>query len=453
MARHRMSTGDAAWLHMDRPTNLMVVNSVMWFDEPLDWDEVRRLLRERLINRYHRFSQRVVEEGTSVWWEDVEDFDPEEHLNHVTLPDPGGRAELEHYVSWTLHKPLPRNKPLWELYLIDGYHGAGSAMVFRIHHCIADGIALMRVMMSMTDDPHEAARAGVVDTTPDGHGGGGAIPALFHLAGSLVGDVVHPTRVLDLARNATSGGRALAKLLTLPPDRHTALHGTTGRSKRVVWTEPVRLDDVKTAAHAANVTVNDLLLTAVSGALRSYLAREDGHAPDIRAIVPYNLRPLDQPLPADLGNMFGLVFLTLPVSVDDPRERLAELRRRMAAIKSSAEGVVSFEVLDLVGHVPNSIEHVIVDVFAAKGTAVMTNVPGPRQPVYLAGRKVSGTIGWPPESGNIAMGVSIISYDGGVTVGLMTDTRVVRDPQRILDQVVVELDNLMRLCVASVQPA
>jgi diacylglycerol O-acyltransferase / wax synthase len=271
-----------------------------------------------------------------------------------------------------------------------------------------------------------------------------------NLAGSMVGDVVHPSRILTLAGTLASGGRALAKVLALPPDAHTALTGHTGRSKRVVWTDPIDLDEVKVAAHAADVTVNDLLLTAVSGALRAYLAREDGHAPDIRAIVPYNIRPLDQPLPAELGNKFGLVFLTLPVSVDDPRERLAELRRRMGAIKNSAEGVVTFEVLDLVGHTPYVVEQVIVDIFASKGTAVMTNVPGPRRPVYLAGRKLGGTIGWPPESGNIAMGVSIISYDGSVIVGLMTDTRLVRDPQSILDQVKVELDELMRWCTLSI---
>jgi diacylglycerol O-acyltransferase len=184
--------------------------------------------------------------------------------------------------------------------------------------------------------------------------------------------------------------------------------------------------------------------------LRAYLARVDGHTPDIRAIVPYNLRPLDQPLPPELGNKFGFVFLPLPVSIDDPLERLAELRRRMAAIKNSAEGVVTFEVLDLIGRMPYSVEHVIVDIFASKGTAVMTNVPGPMRSVFLAGRKVRGTIGWPPESGNIGLGVSIISYDGEVTVGLMTDTRLIPDPQRILDGVGRDLANLMRLCEAPV---
>lgn len=448
MTRHRMPPVDAAWLHMDRATNLMVVTSVMWFDEPLDRAAVRALIRERLVDRFPRYTQRVVETATGVFWEDDEDFDLDRHVHHVTLPPPGDQAALERYVAWTQHKRLPRDRPLWEVYLIDGYHGHGSAVVWRMHHCIADGVALMRVMLSLTDDPAQAAEADLGAAPPTT--GRGA--ALRHLAGSVaggvVGDAVHPTRVVDLARTFTTGSRTLARLLALPPDHPTSLKGHAGRSKHVVWGDPIPLSAVKAAAHAGGVTVNDLLLAAVTGALRSYLAREDGHAPDIRAIVPYNLRPLDQPLPADLGNRFGLVFLSLPVSRDDPRERLAELRRRMETIKHSPEGVLTFEILDLIGHTPYGVEQVIVDVFAAKGTAVMTNVPGPTHAVYLAGRKVRGTIGWPPESGNIGLGVSIISYDGDVTLGLLTDARLVRDPRRMLDEMQQELRDLERLCHA-----
>jgi WS/DGAT/MGAT family acyltransferase len=272
--------------------------------------------------------------------------------------------------------------------------------------------------------------------------------AVGGVATALVGDAAHPARLLDLARGLTASGRATAKLVLLPPERRSALHGHPGRGKRVIWTDPIPLPSVKDAAHAAGVTVNDLLLTAVSGALRAHLAREDGHAPDIRAILPYNVRPPDQPLPRELGNKFGLVFLDLPVSVDDPHERLAEVRRRTAAVKRSAEGEVSFQILGLVGHTFRAVERILVDVFAAKGSAVVTNVPGPTRPVYLTGRKVCGTIGWPPESGDITLGVSIISYDGQLVLGLMADTRVVRDAHLILARTVHELDGLLRSCRA-----
>ena len=424
-----MDAGDAAWLHMDRPFNRMIVNTVMWFDEPLDWDAVRTLLRERLVERYPRFSQRIVEVPALAWWEDVPSFDMSAHLHHSTLPAPGGRAELEHYVSSLLHQRLPLQQPLWELHLIDGYNGRGSAIVARIHHCIADGIALSRVMMSLTDDPSEAANADVNTTARHR---GGPLTTLAGLGESLAEDLVHPGRIAHQIAYSAASARALATLVALPPDKHTSLRGQTDLRKRVVWSDPFALARVRDAAHAAGVTVNDVVLSAVSGALRGYLAREDGSAPDIRAILPVNLRPLDEPLSAELGNRFGLAYVSLPVSIDDPHERLVETCRRTTAMKHSAEGPVSFSILDLVGRTPYSVEQSFVDVFASKGTAVITNVPGPRRPVYLAGRRVRGTIGWPPESGNVGLGISIISYDGELTIGLLADEHLVHDPDGIL---------------------
>lgn len=447
-----MEAGDAAWLHMDRPNNRMIVNSVMWFDEPLDWDVVRDLLQERLVKRFPHFSQRVVEQPGYAWWKDVENFDLDKHLIHATLPGDSGQRELQRYVSGTLHQTFDLNLPLWELHLIDGYNGKGSAILARIHHCIADGIALSRVMMSLTDDPSDADRASVLDAAAAVHVS--LLPSLVHrtevfagnvvhLAGNLAGDVVHPTRAIDVMSHSASSARTLAKLLALPPDAHTSLRGKAGLHKRAIWSDPIALGDIKASAHAADVTVNDLVLAAVSGALRSYLTREDGQAPDVRAVMPVNLRPLNEPLPAELGNRFGLSYLQLPLSTDDPHERLAAVHRRAAAIKNSTEGAVTFTLLDLMGHTPYGFEQLLVDLFADKGTVVITNVPGPRQAVFLAGRRVRGTIGWPPESGNLGLGVSIISYAGELIIGLMCDIGLVRDPQFILGEITRALDKFM----------
>jgi diacylglycerol O-acyltransferase len=435
MSRQRMAPGDAAWLHMDRRTNRLIVNSVMWFDEPLDWGEVRDLLRERLIARYPRFSQRVVDRTTSVWWEDDEDFDLDDHLRRASLPAPGGVAELQRYVSECASQPLPRDRPLWELHFVDGFRG-GCALVSRIHHCIADGVALSRVMLSLTDDTADAALANVAASRGEARNG------LVHagqFAADVIGDIVHPSFAMRRAHTAVAGARAIARLLTLPSDAHTCLRGHLGEDKTLIWSNPIPLRDLSATAHAAGVTVNDLLLSAVSGALRSHLARHDGDAPDIRAVVPINLRPPGTPLPAELGNDFGLLYVQLPTSVENPYVRLAELHRRTKALKKSAEPVVSFHMLGLTGHTPYEAQQLFVDLFAAKASAVMTNVPGPAHPVYLAGRRVRGTIGWPPESGNLGLGVSIISYDGDVIVGLMVDDQLINEPRRILNDTCREL--------------
>ncbi|MEO9140200.1 MAG: wax ester/triacylglycerol synthase family O-acyltransferase [Jatrophihabitans sp.] len=433
MSLHRMSGADASWLHMDRKTNRLIVTSVMWFDEQLDWDSVRKLLRDRLLDVYPRFTQRVVDRTTSVWWEDVEDFDLDAHVQHATLSAPGGRRELEHFVSAVAGRPLEDGRPLWEMHFVDGYRGSGSALVTRIHHCIADGVALSRVLMSLTDDPTEAALADV--SAAETQDGGRWLPVLGRLFREVAYNSTHPGHVVEELTQVGAEALSLTRLLAMRSDAHTALRGKLGEDKSVRWTDPVPLADVRTAAHASSATVNDVVLTAVCGALRSYLARMDGDVSDVRAILPVNLRPPTEPLPAELGNRFGLVFLELPLSIEDPQARLAQMKARTSRLKRSAEAIVSFQILGLTGHTPYAVQQAFVELFATKASAVITNVAGSPHAVFLSGCKVRGTIGWPPESGNLGLGVSIISYDGELTVGILTDDTLIADPDWLLAEI------------------
>lgn len=449
MSRTRMAAADAAWLRMDRPTNLMVVTSVMWFDDPLDWEAVHALIAARVIARFPRFSQRVVEDH-GLFWEDVEDFDLANHLHAVRLPAPGDHEALETFTSSLISVPLPHDRPLWDLYLVDRY-GDGSAMVFRMHHAIADGVALARLLLSLTETPG-AEEVAVAAPTP--------APASWAATGVRAGlDLVqHPGRLahvldlghlVDLAHTVVADAAALAKLALLPADPPTALRGELGTAKRVVWSAPIPLAPIRTSGHETGSTVNDILLAAVAGALRTHLVRHRSEVHDIRAIVPLNLRSPALPLPAELGNMFGLVYLPLPLTTAGREDRLAEMTRRTTAVKHSAEAVVSYAVLEAVGRAPGPVEDLAIDVFAAKGTGVMTNVPGPREPVTLAGRPLAGTIGWGPTSGDLALGVALFSYAGTATIGLCVDSGIVPDPRQLLGDVVEELEALLRVPAGS----
>src|SRR4051794_39447496 len=297
-----MSAVDAAWLHMDRRTNRSIVTSVMWFDEALPRDAFRAVLQERLVDPFPRFSQRVVDRTTSGWWEDVDDLNIDDHLRYAALPAPGTVAELQRYVSGLLSHALDRSRPLWQMHLVTGLGATGSAIVARIHHCIADGLSLSRLMMSLTDDPREAETARLADEPARNSGIGAAL-------GRRTRRVVRAgTRPMQTARKATSATRSLARLAVLPPDPHTALRGRVDVEKSVVWGAPLPLQSVRDAAHAQQVTVNDLVLTAIGGALRAYLARTDGVSQDVRGVVPINLRPPQQPLPVELGNAFGVLY-------------------------------------------------------------------------------------------------------------------------------------------------
>jgi len=151
---------------------------------------------------------------------------------------------------------------------------------------------------------------------------------------------------------------------------------------------------------------------------------------EIRVAVPVNLRPIEHGL--DLGNSFGLVFVPLPISVPQPLRRLAELKERMDGIKASSEAIVSFGVLTALGTVPKALYTPAIEFFGSKASAVMTNVPGPREPLYLAGRRIGACMFWVPMSGHLGLGISILSYAGGVMVGVASDAGLVPDPERVV---------------------
>jgi WS/DGAT/MGAT family acyltransferase len=434
---------------MDRPTNRMVINAVLWFDEPLDREALREVLRERIVDRYPNFRRRAVEHGAlgGADWVDDPAFDLDLHLHHLALPVPGDRAALQQLVGDLASTPLSRDKPLWDAYVIDGF-GAASALLLRMHHCIADGIALARVMLAMTDaavpgaGPPGAAvtvpRTGSfpLRLTPLAKLGWKAASGLAHEGANLL---VHPKRLARLADETVGDARALAKLTFAGSDPQTAIHGELSPVQRVAWSEPFPLEQVRTLARLHGTTINDVLVSLVAGALGRYLVDSDVAPVEIRAMVPFNLRPLDEPLSPRLGNRFGLVLLGLPIAIDEPAERLREVHARMSAIKRSREGVVTYGMLAVMGVAPPAVEDRLIDFFSAKASLVLTNVPGPRDEVAVAGSRVGGVLVWAPCAGAVAMSVSIFSYAGEVSVGFLVDAHLVPDPDVIVEQVSTEL--------------
>jgi diacylglycerol O-acyltransferase / wax synthase len=254
--------------------------------------------------------------------------------------------------------------------------------------------------------------------------------------------IIHPSRLRDAALYGTTSSLALGKLLLLPPDRKTIFKRKSDIPKRAAWSMGIRVEDVKAIGQSMGGTINDILLSAVTGALRRYLEERGEFVKglNIRAIVPVNLRPLEEL--GKLGNRFGLVFLSLPVGVSDPLRRLVVLRRRMDAIKNSPEAVVALGILNVIGMTPKQIEKIIVAIFGLKGTTVITNVPGPRQTLYLAGKPIASLMFWVPSPSNLSIGVSIFSYAGDVFLGVATDAGIVPDPERIIELFQVEFEDL-----------
>jgi diacylglycerol O-acyltransferase / wax synthase len=450
-----MSAIDAAWLRMDRPTNLAIITSVMWFARPLGREAVEELLRERLIDRFPRFSQRALKPRTPIGmprWQDDPRFDLRRHVHRHRLPAPGDQAALEAFVGTLQSTPLDRDRPLWSAHLVDGF-GGGSAIVWRIQHCIVDGISLARVLQSLGDHGPEAGIAPDVrqPAPPLAAVAGPTAPAILasrRLATAIAREtrdtVAHPGRILR-GRIAGVDARALAKIARTGPDTPTVLKGPLSVPQRTSWTTPMSLDEVKRIGRPTGATVNDVALAALAGALRDHLAARGSLVEEIRAYMPFNLRSLDEPIPRELGNMFGLVFLTLPIGVASRRERLACVQQRMSEIKRSGEGRVMFDGLSAMGIWPTRNARLWTDFFSAKATVVVSNIVGPDEPIRLAGVTVMGLLIMAPRSGSVGLGVTIFSYNGRVTFGVNADAGLLPDPSELMGAIVAELRALRRL--------
>jgi WS/DGAT/MGAT family acyltransferase len=339
----------------------------------------------------------------------------------------------------------------------------------KLHHCLGDGVALMLVLLSMTDrtpDPEPGERNPFLSLYTRHEKGREEehldLDTIRQLAEEVMPDgmrlMLHPAEAYQSLKRWLKGPvatGALGRLVLRRADPRTVFKGPLGVPKRVSWSEALPLDEVKAVGKALGGTVNDVLLSAMTGGLRRYLTR-DGKAepPDhlnFRAAMPVNLRTMERM--NQLGNQFGLIFLSLPVGIADPRQRLAELSRRARSLKRSLEPVVVFRILDTLGIVPRQVQNLVVKIFATKATAVMTNVPGPKEVLYLAGKPIQDIFFWVPQAGRVGIGISICSYAGKVRMGVGTDAGLVPDPENVVSGFHEEFEALRQLAGRTGDPS
>ena len=467
--RERMASIDTTWLRMDRPTNRMVILGIIKLAGPVDVARIEQTLATRLL-AYGRFRQTAELGLTGSWWRDDPDFDIRRHVLRVRLPDPAGKVELQQYVAGLAAQPLDRSHPLWQYHIVENFEG-GAALIGRIHHAVGDGMALMGVLMSLTD---ERADARTRRRPPPAAAGdswlswlapvGEAVQWSWRTSGDVLRGsaalVSDPGKILDAVMEGTGAvldttgvAAELGWLLFMPEDSRTRFKGRLSGQKRVAWSDPIALPEVKVIGRALGCSVNDMLLAAISGALNGYLKQkgDDTAGVEVRALVPINLRPPVET--KELGNRFGILAVVLPVGLDDPLARLREVHRRMEGLKNSYEPAVTLGLLAALGHAPKLVQDKLFDLLLSRATAVMTNVPGPQKPLYLAGSRIEQIMFWVPQSGDIGMGVSILSFNGQVQFGLITDAALVPDPEAIIDRFRPEFEQLLYYVLLQPWPA
>ncbi len=451
----KLGAADIAWLRMESPRNPMTIVGLMVFREPMAFAGLKDLLEERLLI-FSRFRQRINAEGTT--WVTDPAFEVDAHVHRIGLPSPGDQSALEELVGDLMSTPLDLSRPPWQIHHVEDFDG-GSVAIVRLHHAIGDGIALVHVLLSMADeyfsdfDPAQIPSygkpvrdAGLVEQLlrPVGKAVTNVGKVTGEVVGGTLGLVQRPARLFEWAKNGMSVGAAASKIALLAADTETRFKGEVGVSKRVAWSQALPLEDVKAVCRATGAKVNDVLLSSVAGGLRRYFESVGDPVEDVEigTVIPVNIRPMSRAF--ELGNHFGIVFLSLPVGIDSAPGRLHEVRRRMEQIKSSAEPAVAFGILQAIGSGPSLLHKQVVDILSAKCSAVMTNVPGPTEELHMGGVPLSHLMFWVPRAGEIGLGVSIISYNGSVRLGVATDARMVPDPQKIIAGLHREFDSLKK---------
>lgn len=488
--RVTLSPNDSLWLNMDSPENLMIIEGIMWFDEPLDEDAVLETLRTRLLERYPVFGWRAEPSdavvGVDHWVEDP-DFALE---NHVTVHqlDGDGQDEIQRFLEARMSEPLPRDRPLWHAHVLNA--PGSSAVIMRFHHAIADGTALVRVLLDLTTDTPEGdspdaqphvpgaprAEAPAVTNHPDQrppHAEPAPLDRTREGMADRAARAVSQLVTLPLAAGVTATNSAAELMRMLDPDHRGSLvwklteqargtadavdklvvgtapdalpFGRPGVAKRADWAPAYELAEVKRVARAHDATVNDVMLGALAGALRRYVIARGEVPRDVVTMIPINLRPFDAPLPKHLGNKFALVAFELPLTMPTATSRITSSKSRMDVIKQGPEAMLTFglaHAIGSVGAVTARVSRQMISFFGNKAFGVTTNVPGPTEPRYFAGSEMVGVLGWVPGASHQTLGASFFSYNGRIRVGFKADATVIPDLANLVSALDDEMSDL-----------
>lgn len=439
MSFDRLTPLDASFLHVEDSVTHMHIGSVSIMEgPPPPYEQFRDGVAAKLpaVRRYRQVVRTVpLDLGRPVWVDDPY-FNIEYHIRHTALPHPGNDAQLHNLVGRIMAQQLDRNRPLWEMWVVEGLTGGRWAIVSKVHHCMVDGVSgseLMGLILDMVPDPPEVETAPWIPSMP---------PAGWELAVDAVTDLLTSPFELRRLVNARirAPRRAVGSLVeTLAAVTATAsamvspsspsLNGPIGPHRRWV-TASVAVSDVKEVRHRFGGTFNDVVLTMIASGFRDLLLkRGESTEHPIRSLVPVSVRPRDHRGLAvgdgTMTNKVSAVFADLPVHLADPVARLRALSAQMADLKESKQALAGEALSSLTGFAPPLLlslgGRLATKIPQHSVNTVTTNVPGPQIPLYAAGRRMLEAYPYVPLGLRLRIGVAIFSYDGRVTFGITGD--------------------------------
>ncbi|MDQ1375249.1 MAG: diacylglycerol O-acyltransferase / wax synthase [Actinomycetota bacterium] len=468
----RLSGFDATFVYAESPVSRFEIASCIVVDPPSSlvpyaFDTVRDVVASR-VHLEPRMRQRLVhvplELGRPVWVDDP-DFDIGNHLKRGALPAPGGQEELEHYIEDVLSRPLDRDKPLWELHVIEGLEGGRVAGLVKTHHAAVDGVAGFEMLMTFLDSSADAPPVELANDRWDP----AAVPSPLGLAAGAVGDVVsQPVRSLQLFTGLARGAWRRRSAGPSEADPNVDRSARVGRAdapptrfntkitgSRRVGLVDLDFDDVKQIGAKTDATINDVIVAAVGGAVRSYLLRHD-ELPEqsLVAFVPVSTRGEGD----GGGNSTSLMYASMGTEVDDPAERLrivsASTRRSKSAHKRGGAGVptdltavAGSQAAALIGRALGDKR--LVDRLRLGGNVVVSNIPGPSGQLYLAGVPVERLYPFGPVIEGNALNVTVLSYKRRhLSLGLVADRKAVPDLEQLTSDLRTSFDELQKAVLA-----
>lgn len=456
----RLTPRDLAFLTEERPTSPRHNATVEIFEADggvFDYDGLLALIADRIafVPRYRQKVQWVPGRLANPVWVDDPNFDLEYHVRRSALPRPGNADQLRDLVARIVSRPLDRQRPLWEIYLVEGLEGGRVAILTKAHNALVDGVHtvdLGQLLLDLTPEPKQVED----DETWDPERRPTAAGLLLGAVRDSLGD---PATVVATARTvgATVGRRAhrtgrqvrrVAEAVLGNPERPTPISGRLSQQRRFVTLE-VSLDDLRTIRAAHGGTVNDVVLAVVAGGLRGWLmTRGEALAGlrRIRALVPVSV--IDENEEAtSLGSQIAAHFVDLPVGEASPLVRLHQVSYSFETHKATGRGVSASRLTDIAGFAPTTFHAVGSRVAASQPRRSfqlsVTNVPGPQSPRYAAGARMVASYPVHPLLPGHALAVGVTSYDGRVFFGITADRDLVPDAD-ILGQCFTEaLDELV----------
>ncbi len=475
---------DATFLYLETGTNFGHVSGLAIYERPDDPDFdpflAARQMVESQLDQIEPFRRRVVEVPFGIdrpYWIEDPDFDLDFHLRHLSLPDPGDDEQLGAQVARIIGRPCDRSRPLWELYVIEGLASGDFAVLTKLHHATVDGAAGALLTTMMLDDVPDAPLPVPGELPePDRVPGDGQL--FLRSLGSMVR---RPDRVIriqlrlaqELAQAARAEGAgqilgAVRKMVTGSRSRprhdrdsapavpqttapRTPFNQMISPHRRVAF-RSVSLDRIKEVKNAAGATVNDVVMAACAGGLRTYLADRD-ELPDepLVGMVPVSIRTGDESEP--WTNRVSGLFCALPTHLDDPLERMSFVHAAMAEAKADWDLLPADTMVDLAQMAPPALAERaarvaaalrIVDRLNPPMNLTISNVPGPREPLYLRGARMRHYIPISTITDGGALNITVQSYVDTMDFGLVADRDIVPDLWELCDLCVEEIEVLAK---------